>query len=488
MATLTNSSTAAVGIFLADGAVVSANAVLNAAGSTIHLSSALHSATQIQNAGTIDGTLSLGGIGGHGSTLTGGINNTGTVIMSGTLLGPIVNAGSGTFQGLGSLGTDSSFVNRDTAKLALKGGGTQNSDLGLHGMTSFTNSSTAAIGVDVRDGGVLNVSGPLTNSGNIQAIFDGKIIANHIDNQAGGTITLASAISKVNGPLNNAGTVTNSGIWTGNATNTGTLTNNNLWTGMIANAGAFANNAGATVSGLLTNTGGTTNNNGALNGGANVSGGTLTGTGTVTNLTVSGGTFAPGNATPGTSMAVTGNLAFQSGALYLVQLNPTTSTFANVTGTATLNGSAGAAFLAGSYVAKQYTILTAAGGVSGTFSSFDTLGIPSGFTASLSYGANNVILDLHLGFSPPTPLNVNQQNVANALVNFFNTTGGIPAVFANLTAAGLTQVAGETATGSQQTTFNAMGMFMGLLTDPFIAGRGDPVNTGPGATPFAAED
>ena len=208
----------------------------------------------------------------------------------------------------------------------------------------------------------------------------------------------------------------------------------------------------------------------------------------MTNLTVSGGTFAPGNATPGTSMAVTGNLALQSGALYLVQLNPTTSTFANVTGTASLNGSAGAAFLAGSYVAKQYTILTAAGGVSGTFGSFNTLGMPSGFTASLSYNANNVILDLHLGFSPPTQLNVNQQNVANALVNFFNTTGGIPAVFANLTPAGLTQVAGETATGSQQTTFNAMGMFMGLLTDPFIAGRGDPVSAGAGATPFAAED
>ena len=72
-----------------------------------------------------------------------------------------------------------------------------------------------------------------------------------------------------------------------------------------------------------------------------------------------------------------------------------------MTGTASLNGGAGAAFLAGNYVAKQYTILTAAGGVSGTFGSFDTLGIPSGFKASLSYDANDVFLNLALNFVPP---------------------------------------------------------------------------------------
>ena len=66
-------------------------------------------------------------------------------------------------------------------------------------------------------------------------------------------------------------------------------------------------------------------------------------------------------------------------------------------------------------------------------------------------------------------LNGNQQNVANALVNFFNTNGGIPAIFGALTPFGLTMVSGESATGSQQTTFNAMSQFMGLLTDPFIA-------------------
>src|SRR5436305_2838572 len=34
-------------------------------------------------------------------------------------------------------------------------------------------------------------------------------------------------------------------------------------------------------------------------------------------------------------------------------------------------------------------------------------------------------------------------------------------------------------TGTQQTTFDAMNLFPGLLTDPFIGGRGDPVSCHP---------
>ena len=96
---------------------------------------------------------------------------------------------------------------------------------------------------------------------------------------------------------------------------------------------------------------------------------------------------------------------------------------------------------------------------------------PSGATAS-SFGSG---------------LNTNQQNVGNTLTNFFNTTGGIPLVFGALTPAGLSQAAGETATGTQQTTFNAMTQFMGLMTDPFIDGRGNGgAPQGSGASGYAA--
>jgi uncharacterized protein with beta-barrel porin domain len=256
--------------------------------------------------------------------------------------------------------------------------------------------------------------------------------------------------------------------------------------GTVSNAGTFDNPG--FVGGLFTNTAGVAVNNGFLTAGARVTGGMLTGSGFVIgDLTLTGGAFLPGNGTPGSFMTVSGNLAFQSGALYLVQLNPTTSTFTRVNGTAALNGSAGAAFLAGNYVAKQYTILTAARGVSGTFGSFDTSGIPNGFRTSLSYEANDVFLNLDFVLAKYAGLNVNQQNVANTLANFFNATGGIPTVFGTLTPGGLAQASGELATRTQQTSFDAMNLFLGLLTDPFIAGRGDPVTSWSAAPQFAEE-
>ncbi|MBR1221280.1 autotransporter outer membrane beta-barrel domain-containing protein, partial [Bradyrhizobium sp. U87765 SZCCT0131] len=60
----------------------------------------------------------------------------------------------------------------------------------------------------------------------------------------------------------------------------------------------------------------------------------------------------------------------------------------------------------------------------------------------------------------------NQQAVANALINSFNANGGIPFVYGALTQGGLTQASGELGAASQQTTFQAMGQFMGMLTGP----------------------
>ena len=143
-------------------------------------------------------------------------------------------------------------------------------------------------------------------------------------------------------------------------------------------------------------------------------------------------------------------------------------------GTATLGGATvNASFASGSYVTKQYTIVNAAGGINGTFGSLVNSNLPSIFAASLSYDANNAYLNLDLALSQLPGLNSNQRNVANALISSFNATGGIPLVFGTLTPAGLTQAAGETATGSQQTTLNAMTQFITTLLDPFISGRGD---------------
>ena len=79
--------------------------------------------------------------------------------------------------------------------------------------------------------------------------------------------------------------------------------------------------------GTNTYTGGTTVNGGILNVIGSLSdptvnsGGVLTGSGTVGATQVNtGGILAPGNGTPGSSLTIAGNLAFQSGAVYLVQV------------------------------------------------------------------------------------------------------------------------------------------------------------------------
>jgi hypothetical protein len=236
--------------------------------------------------------------------------------------------------------------------------------------------------------------------------------------------------------------------------------------------------------------GGTLSVNGDISSASGVTvnaGGMLGGNGIVGNTVINGGTLAPGNSIG--LLTVQGNLAFTAAASYMVEVSPSNADRTNVTGVATLGGATvNASFAAGTYVAKQYTILNATGGVSGTFGAEVNSNLPANFHTSLSYDADNAYLNLLLNFAVPTGLNGNQQKVGNALTHFFNATGGIPIVFGALTPAALTQASGETATGLQQTTFDAMNLFMGVLTDPFIARRGDGVSSSSGAPQFADEN
>jgi autotransporter-associated beta strand protein len=245
-----------------------------------------------------------------------------------------------------------------------------------------------------------------------------------------------------------------------------------------------------TLAGVNTYTGATTVNAGTLVVDGSIvsstlttvnAGGTLAGVGIVGDTRInSGGVFAPGNGSLGTTMTVAGNLAFQSGAIYLVQgASPAATTFANVTGGAML---AGTVLAAGSYAQRGYDVLHAAGGLNGT--TFNAVNVVNpNYSASLSYSATDVFLNLTATLGAGTALNQNQRNVAGSLSGFFNRGGVLPAGFfdvfgltgGNLGNA-LTQLSGEGATASQQTTFDAMNQFLGVLTDPFIAGRGNPIS------------
>src|SRR5262249_49864234 len=162
-----------------------------------------------------------------------------------------------------------------------------------------------------------------------------------------------------------------------------------------------------------------------------------------------------------------------------------------VTGTATLAGTVTALFASGTYMTRSYTILSAAGGRSGTFGSLTTSNLPAGFTASLSYTATDAILNL-TGALATAGLSGNQGNVANALNAFFNNGGTLPPAFvsmfgltgANLANA-LTLLSGEAATGGQQVAFQLTNQFLNVMLDPFVDGRSNPL--GGSAIGFAPE-
>ncbi|WP_342711120.1 autotransporter domain-containing protein [Bradyrhizobium sp. B124] len=221
--------------------------------------------------------------------------------------------------------------------------------------------------------------------------------------------------------------------------------------------------------------------------------GTLGGNGTIGNATISG-TLSPGNS-PGTiTMA---SLTMTAAATYLVQITNTISDKAIVTGTANLAGNVVVDPLERISKKTTYTIVNA-GTLSGTFGSASLL-LANNLARNpvLSYVGNDVLLSVDPGLlSPILPANasINHSKVAGAIDNGLlggaNLSNAFSAIFKlsgdNLLN-GLTQLSGETAAGSQQTTFNAMNQFMGTMLDPFIDGRGATAMPA-GATPYADDN
>jgi uncharacterized protein with beta-barrel porin domain len=382
-----------------------------------------------------------------GTTVSGGISgiyahNTGTGVLTVTANGNVT--------GTGGSGVSDGILARST-------GG----PIAITVAATGTASSTSAFAVEARSAvATVTVAGTLNGGAGGAVKFDqAGAFANRLElvtgavingNVLGGTGTDTLGLSgSGSGSFNvaqltsfEAGQKTGSGTWTLTGTNTGIT--------------AFSAS------------GGTLNVNGSLSNAAfTVSGGTLTGTGTIGNTLVSGGTFAPGSGTAGSSMTVNGTFGLNAAATYAVNINPTASSFADVSGTATLGGATvNATFANGSYIQKKYTILTA-GSISGTFGTLANTNLPANFHDSLSYDATHAYLNLNLNFTTPAPggLSGNQNNVANALINFLDTTGLIPLVFASLNANGLSQASGEPGAATAQTGITGVGQFVNAIFD-----------------------
>lgn len=372
----------------------------------------------------------------------------------------------------------------------------------------------------VQDGGIAGGTGGnlVIANGAVQSLYGVNTYTGTTTIAAGGELDLINGISDgsiatssnviANGFFDisglTAGTSIKSLAGSGNVSlgaNTLTITNGNgTFAGIIGDGGAGGGLTMAggteTLSGANTYTGATAVNGGRLEVDGSIvsastvnAGGTLAGSGIVGNVAVTGGTLAPGStASPTGTLTINGSLSFTAASTYMVQVSSTTSSLANVTGAAALGGATVSAIFGSGTVKKQYTILTAAGGLgSSTFNSAALSNVPS-VNATLSYDTNNVFLNVNVNFAQAGGLTLNQQNVANTLTNFFNSTGGIPGAFAALTPAGLTTASGELGTGIIQSAINANGQFLNLMLDPTVVGRSSGFTKAGSVAQFADGD
>jgi autotransporter-associated beta strand protein len=361
--------------------------------------------------------------------------------------------------------------------LAIASGATQQ----LYGTNIYTGTTTIAAGGELDLINSAGSDGSIATSTNVVAngIFDITALSTgtSIKSLAGsGNVNLGAntlTITNANGTF--AGVIDDGGAGGGltMAGGTQTLSGVNTYTGITTVNGGTLVVDGSIVSASIVN-----------------AGGTLAGSGTVGSVAVTGGTLAPGSAaSPFGPLTVNGPLSFTAASTYLVQVSSTNASLANVLGAAALGNATVSAMFTSGTVKKQYTILSATGGFGGTaFNAAVVSNMPT-INATLSYDPNNVYLNVNVNFTPSSGgLSTNQQNVANTLTNFFNTTGGIPAAFAALSPSGLTTASGELGTGIIQSAINADGQFLNLMLDPTVIGRSGGFAKAGSVAQFAESD
>lgn len=434
-------------------------------GTTATLSMARN--VQLQGAGTVDvangTTTTLTGIvGGAGSLSKAG---GGTLTLSGAntyLGGTIVDAGTLLLAGSGTLGGAAGSTRINAGLL----------DLGRK--------------TQVQNGGLVLTGGALAN---------GTL-------SSSGTFDLqAGTVSAVLGGTGNA-------IKSG--TGKATLSGVNTYTGTTTvTQGILEVASGGSVASATSVNGGSFIVNGTA-GAVSLNGGLLGGSGTTGAAQVnSGGKLAPGNSIG--TMTVTDSLTFAAGSTYEVEVSATAADRVNVvagsagTGTASLSGGTVVPiYEPGSYVAKSYIILSAAGGLGGTQFASLSGSAPTGFTQRLAYDASTVqlVLDLQMRETPapeaPAPeqpatpatpadpygnLSRNQDGVRDAIVGYFDANGGIASEFAALSPEGLTQASAETAAAGIAAGQQAADQFLATISGPRFGDTGG--SAGPDTPPLA---
>ncbi|MBF9233063.1 autotransporter outer membrane beta-barrel domain-containing protein [Microvirga alba] len=357
---------------------------------------------------------------GLGTLALSGANNYsgGTTISAGTLVGdstslkgPIVNNGALVFK----QSIDGTFADNISGSGSLTKAGT--GTLTLTGINTYTGGTNVNRGTLVIAGPGALASGPVTFNGGVLRFSYTGALDRPIDvGGSGFTADTNGNNQTMQAPLSGGGTFTKTGSGLLNLTGTSTLSGQTtVEAGRLAVNGSLASSVVTTQSGA-----------------------TLSGSGTIGGLFAQGGaTVAPGNSIG--TLHVAGNIGFAAGSVYQVEVNAAgQSDRIEATGTATLSGGTVQVLAeSGNYSpSTTYQILSATGGVNGTFADVNT--DLAFLTPSLGYQANAVILTLVRKTDPtvppkpdptptPTPTPVAFNSVA-VTANQWNTANGLEAL------------------------------------------------------------
>jgi uncharacterized protein with beta-barrel porin domain len=456
------------------------------------------------------------------STFSGGISNSGTISAGND--GILVNGVSTFSGGISNSGTISArFAGIAVENVGSLSGGISNSGT-IAGQTGITVSSVSAFSGNISNSGTISAangivigsgvtfapSSAIVNSGTIigtTAAIDVSAATSPVTiDQTGGLISGSIKLSTNADMLNVSG-----GTINGSITSLGTASALNQSGGLVLLSGTNSIGTATLTGGTLeigdashTSTTLTLTNTTTLD----VTGGTLEGHGTlIGNATIgNGATLMPGGSIG--TLTITGNLALSSGSTYVVEFSPTQASQTQVLGSATLGGATVDAIVTanqfGQHAGNTYTILTATNAL-GAGNVFNPVVSFGGLTASehlvlegaaaLSYTTDAFLTVPNYAVTLALPSNapLNAQNAANAFNSFILAGGTVPAGFQNL--AGLSgnalntavnQLAGQGQGSFAPTGFQAGSMFLNLMLNPYVEGRGAFGTGGPAVGPALA--
>lgn len=489
---------------------------------------------------SVNGSLTVGRYGGASLTISNGgkvTNATGSIGLGGGITGTVLVTGAGSLWDNSGPLTIGGF--QGFGFLTIANGGRVNSTSATLGDSLFSEGTVTVTG----SGSLWSNSGRLiignsevgtltiSNGGSVRAgtYAGGSVDFVGIAGVAGsvGTLNIGAASGT---PATAAGTLLADEVRFGQGTGTIVFNHTGLPDGSdlefaaaLRGRGTISHESGTTIfsgdgslfTGTTTVSGGKLVIANKLGGSAVVgNGATLAGTGTIGSggasaVTLqSGATLSPGNS-PGT-LTVQGNLTFNSGSTYLAEVQGANADRVDVSGTATLAGTLRLVALGGAYTFNSaYTLLSAAGGSTGSFSQVDTAGsFGDGVTTTVSYTANDVQLTLtpkslvpivENPASPGTPttpsLSVSAPRNAHAIASAIDgvvANGGDPSsLFGiyNLPAASIpaavNSLSGEVHTAAPAMANLASDQFLRAMLDPAAAGRLGAGAAGPGTAAFS---